>query len=112
MQISSSTNNYAITTSGTPSSSQSAIKDLEKQKTELQADIQEAYQSDDTAEAKQEKVQQLQQEMQQIEVQIQQLQAEENKDDKQVKETAEKQKDSLEISDRANLLYAQSKKEE
>lgn len=110
MQISSSTNNYAITTSGTSSSSQSAIKDLEKQKTELQADIQEAYQSDDTAEAKQEKVQQLQQEMQQIEVQIQQLQAEENKEAK--KGTTEKQKDSLEISDRANLLYAQSKEEE
>ena len=112
MQIPSSTNNYAITTSGTSSSSQSAIKDLEKQKTELQADIQEAYQSDDNMEAKQEKVQQLQQEMQQIEMQIQQLQAEENKEATQVKVTTEKQIDNLEISDRAHLLFAQLKEEE
>ncbi|MGE7763979.1 hypothetical protein [Peribacillus sp. NPDC096540] len=36
----------------------SAIKLLEKQRSELQADIQEAYQSDDAAEAMQQKVRQ------------------------------------------------------
>lgn len=46
------------------------------------------------------------------EKQIQQLQAEENKEATQVKGTTEKQKDSLEISDRAHLLFAQSKEEE
>ncbi|MFJ7745306.1 FlxA-like family protein [Peribacillus sp. NPDC097295] len=112
MQISSSTNNYATNTNGTSRSSQSAINDLEQEKAELQADIQEAYQSDDTAEAKQEKVQQLQKEMQQLSMQIQQLQAEENKGATQVKVTTPKQKDSLEISDRTNLLFAQSKEDE
>ncbi|MFJ7847996.1 hypothetical protein ACQKL0_00425 [Peribacillus sp. NPDC097264] len=52
MQLSSTTNSYAGTIS-TPSTTgnQNAMKDLEKQKTEQQADIQEAYQSEGTAEA-------------------------------------------------------------
>ncbi|MGE7603154.1 FlxA-like family protein [Peribacillus sp. NPDC097675] len=93
MQILSSIPNYATTSYGTSSSTQSIIKDLEKQKTELQADIQEAYQANDTAEDKTEKVQQLQQEMQQLEWKIQQLQAEEEEEDKetrQVKVTTQK----------------------
>ncbi|MFJ7640327.1 hypothetical protein [Peribacillus sp. NPDC097225] len=52
MQLSSTTNSYAGTISTTSTTgNQNAMKDLEKQKTEQQADIQEAYQSEGTAEA-------------------------------------------------------------
>ncbi|MET3318600.1 UNVERIFIED_ORG: hypothetical protein ABIC97_001693 [Peribacillus simplex] len=52
MQVSSTTySSYLGSTSSATSSSASAIKVLEKQRNELQADIQEAYLSDEMAEA-------------------------------------------------------------
>ena len=112
MQISSAASSSYIPQIGSGStSSESEIKNLEKQKQDLQVDIQEANQSDDTAEEKQQKVQQLQQQVQQIEMQIQQLRTEQSKSEEQAEVTSRKQEDSLQISARANLLYNQSKKQ-
>ncbi|MCO0597653.1 hypothetical protein NGI46_09245 [Peribacillus butanolivorans] len=83
---------------------------LEKQRNELQADIQEAYLSDEMAEAMQQKVQQLQQEMQQIVTNTAIANGRDKRSNKG-EETTKKSGDSLEISDKANLLYAQTREE-
>ncbi|KWW12574.1 MULTISPECIES: FlxA-like family protein [Peribacillus] len=109
MQISSTTSS-AYSRAGAGDSAY-AIKELENRRTELQADIQEVYQTDDEAKEKEVKLKQLEQEMRQIERQLQQLQRSESREASKGEETSQKADDRLEISDAARLLYVQSKEE-
>ncbi|MGE7876229.1 FlxA-like family protein [Peribacillus muralis] len=109
MNISSSTSS-AYPSAGAGDSA-NAIKELENRKTELQADIQEVYQTDDEAKEKEQKLKALQQEMQKIEMQLQQLQRNESREEPEGNEPSQMPGDRLEISDKAMLLYKQAKEE-
>ncbi|MGM9929659.1 MAG: FlxA-like family protein [Bacillus sp. (in: firmicutes)] len=110
MHISSAGSNSYSTNSTT---SDSAIKDLEKQKTDIQEEINETSSSTDNTDSKQTKIQQLQQQLQQIELQIQQLKMKNSKAQTNIAEetSLKQQQDTLEISSEASSLFQELQEE-
>ncbi|MFJ8248191.1 FlxA-like family protein [Peribacillus asahii] len=107
MQIT-STGSVSYSTQTSSNTSDRTIKELEKQRMDIQDDLQEATLSEEDSETKQQNIQRLQQQLQQIELRIQQLQREKEKEQTKVQEVNEQEPDSLQISAEANVLYTQS----